>query len=149
MIYFVRCASGQVKIGYTQFNAIKRLSALQSSHPEKLMLLGCIEGERLDEQALHKKFASSRLLGEWFTYTADIAEYLAQARKIAPVVPSTFKTPTEPEQKTAGTPSIARTRAQRILMPRPVLIRDRTSQLMRQLTKESLYTLQQTPFIYC
>lgn len=66
MIYFIQNAiTKEVKIGYSK-NPEKRLSHLQTASPHKLTLLGAIPGEPEDEAALHTKYASYAIRGEWF-----------------------------------------------------------------------------------
>lgn len=78
MIYFVQAGppSGAIKIGYTSTSVKKRLGALQTSHPEKLTLLGAITGGKLNEKALHKRFEASRMSGEWFHPSEDLLELI-------------------------------------------------------------------------
>ena len=62
-----------VKIGKTQ-NIISRLSALQTGHPEKLYVLGYVDGGRGEEKKLHKRFSKYRVRGEWFKLTEEFAQ---------------------------------------------------------------------------
>lgn len=69
MIYFIRAGiAGPVKIGVAK-NVSQRLRGLQTAHHQKLNIIREIEGERSDEQKLHRAFAPYRITGEWFTYT--------------------------------------------------------------------------------
>ena len=77
MVYFI--TDGQyIKIGYTKNNANKRLKQLQTSSPNKLFLLGYIDGDKNIEKDLHKKFCNSmvRINGEWFAPTKDLLDYI-------------------------------------------------------------------------
>lgn len=77
MVYFI--TDGQyIKIGYTKNDAKKRLKQLQTSSPNRLFLLGYIDGDKTIEQNLHKKFYNSivRINGEWFFPTQDILDYI-------------------------------------------------------------------------
>ena len=68
MIYFIQSGdNGPIKIGYTDNNIENRLSGLQVSCPEKLTLLGCVDGDIYIEVALHKLFKTLRIRGEWFS----------------------------------------------------------------------------------
>jgi len=58
--------SGPINIGYTQEDPEIRLSLLEKASPEKLKLLGSIEGTPEKEAQLHNFFQSYRLNGEWF-----------------------------------------------------------------------------------
>lgn len=77
MVYFI--TDGQyIKIGYTKNDAKKRLKQLQTSSPNRLFLLGYIEGDKTIEKKLHKKFYNSivRINGEWFSPTQDLLDYI-------------------------------------------------------------------------
>ncbi len=78
MIYFVQAGppSGAIKIGYTSTSLKKRVGALQTSHPEKLTILGAIIGAPSDEKALHKRFHAERMEGEWFRPVIDLLELI-------------------------------------------------------------------------
>lgn len=74
MIYFVRAGEdGPVKIGVST-NAAKRIDALKTASPIKLSVLRVIEGDRLQEQALHWEFRNLRLQGEWFRFDPRMLE---------------------------------------------------------------------------
>ena len=59
-------SSGPINIGYTQLDPNHRLLTLQKANPEKLNLLGCIEGTPEKATQLHNFFQSFRLYGDWF-----------------------------------------------------------------------------------
>lgn len=68
-MYFIRAGrEGPVKIGWasSQANAGKRLSALQTGSPTRLILVGLRPGSQADEKALHERFRQHRIGGEWF-----------------------------------------------------------------------------------
>lgn len=72
MVYFIRAgASGPVKIGYTSRDIKQRLASLQCGHPEELLLLAAVSGDRTLEAELHQCFASHRLSGEWFSLGSE------------------------------------------------------------------------------
>lgn len=77
MVYFIT-DNRYIKIGYTKNNVNKRLKQLQTSNPNRLFLLGYIEGDKDTEKMLHKKFFSSlsRMNGEWFSPSQDILDYI-------------------------------------------------------------------------
>lgn len=78
MIYFVRAVeSGRIKIGYTAGDPLARLLDLRTGSPEELRLIGTIPGGMSDEGDLHRRFAVSRLSGEWFIPSADIVRFIA------------------------------------------------------------------------
>ena len=77
MIYFITDTKS-IKIGYTKGKIEKRLQQLQTSCPEKLYILGWMEGNMDFEKKLHIKFNSSRIRynGEWFKPTEDLLDYI-------------------------------------------------------------------------
>lgn len=76
MIYFIQQGdSGPIKIGYTN-NISKRINALQSSSPEKLHLLGAIEGDKDRERVLQKFFHAHKMQGEWFKPAPMVLNYI-------------------------------------------------------------------------
>lgn len=70
--------SGRVKIGIAEDPA-KRLQGHQVSSPERLRLLKVVPGDRKLERELHRRFADSRLHGEWFAPTLEISAWLSEA----------------------------------------------------------------------
>ncbi len=75
MIYFIS-NSQAIKIGYTEGNVNTRLSALQTGSHEKLRLAGVMIGGLEKEAELHRRFSGSRLVGEWFSITNDLDEFI-------------------------------------------------------------------------
>jgi hypothetical protein len=66
MIYFIQNTVTQaIKIGYSR-NPKKRLDSLQTATPDKLVLLGTIQGGLEHEAAFHERFSKYALQGEWF-----------------------------------------------------------------------------------
>lgn len=66
MIYFIQnTVTKAIKIGYSK-NPKKRLDSLQTATPDKLTLLGAIQGGLEHETAFHERFAKYALQGEWF-----------------------------------------------------------------------------------
>lgn len=84
MIYFITNGES-IKIGYTKSNIERRLKQLQTSCPQKLFILGWIDGDKEKEKELHIKFSNSRIRsnGEWFRPTHDILEYINTYNKKA------------------------------------------------------------------
>lgn len=75
-IYFVQgITSRRIKIGFST-NILNRLEALGTSCPEQLRLLGAISGTMAAERALHARFASFRVKGEWFENRAELVAYI-------------------------------------------------------------------------
>lgn len=80
-VYFVfNQDSNAVKIGVAK-NIQKRLSALQTSSPAKLELLGFIktnnsrDAKKL-EHSLHQKFTALWIMGEWFQCKQELLNYI-------------------------------------------------------------------------
>lgn len=83
-VYFVQePISGAVKIGVAA-NVLDRLRRLQTSHPYELILLGTCPGGLRLEQALHRRFAKARLLGEWFKPWKGLFTKIEALRTLAP-----------------------------------------------------------------
>lgn len=75
-IYFIEAAGrGTVKIGFS-IAPEERLADLQTSAPDKLILVATVEGDMNREKRLHKRFANYRLTGEWFRLAGDLAAYI-------------------------------------------------------------------------
>lgn len=76
-VYFIRSVAdtGPVKIGYST-EPHGRLATLQTSHHGELKIIAAIEGTREDEQALHERFATFRMRGEWFRVAGKFKQYL-------------------------------------------------------------------------
>jgi hypothetical protein len=71
----LRRDTGEVKLGTTA-EMTRRLRHLQIACAVPLELLGTQPGGLVEERALHSRFASARLLGEWFRYTDEVASYV-------------------------------------------------------------------------
>lgn len=66
-----------VKIGYSE-DIPKRLQTLKSSSPDKLTLLGYLQGAGTQaELKLHKKFEKWRVHHEWFQADPSILDYFS------------------------------------------------------------------------
>jgi hypothetical protein len=79
VIYFIQdTRSLEIKIGYTGSECVNtRLNALQTGNASRLKVLACVPGGMSDEAALHAKFASSRVGGEWFRPSPELLRHLA------------------------------------------------------------------------
>lgn len=76
-IYFIqRGPDGPIKIGITA-KVERRMSTLQTSNSERLSLMATMPGTVDDEAALHKRFASIRLTGEWFESEPELLKFIA------------------------------------------------------------------------
>lgn len=76
-IYFIK-AGEAIKIGFSTSTS-DRLSSLQVAHPEKLQLLGDIEGTEAEESRWHAQFRHLHIRGEWFRAEADLAREIRKA----------------------------------------------------------------------
>lgn len=80
MIYFIRSlAGGPIKIG-TAGNPWQRCATLQTGNPEKLGVFAVIHGGRMEEIALHSRFAAERVQGEWFNATTELCAFIEGVR---------------------------------------------------------------------
>jgi hypothetical protein len=66
-VYFVQDASGNVKIGFSRCPA-RRVRALQATYGRDLFLIRIVDGSRVIERWLHRKFRHCRIRGEWFVF---------------------------------------------------------------------------------
>jgi hypothetical protein len=73
-IYFVRMSTF-VKIGFTT-DVAARMKAIQTSSPEKIVLLRIERGHVEDERVFHQRFRKYRANGEWFTLQGWLAAFL-------------------------------------------------------------------------
>lgn len=101
MIYFIRIQDGgPIKIGVTE-DPRSRLAALQGSHAQKLELWRLFEGGYLEEQALHKRFKSSRIEREWFICHPDMEGDLGLREILQRDFPKKVKRPSRKSQVVA------------------------------------------------
>lgn len=71
--------SRAVKIGWSARHPSRgRLSQLQSGSPDRLALLGLLEGTLSSERRLHERFRHYHLSGEWFYHHEDILTYFKE-----------------------------------------------------------------------
>ena len=67
-----------VKIGYTEQRLKDRVSQLRTAAPNCRPLGNPIPGGRETEKQLHQRFAKYRESREWFRYTGELKQYIAQ-----------------------------------------------------------------------
>jgi hypothetical protein len=77
MIYFIQGAD-LVKIGYTHEPIEKKLREVQAFSPVELRLVALLDGGRLEEAELHKRFAKARRHSEWFILTDGVCEFVEE-----------------------------------------------------------------------
>lgn len=77
MIYAIQDETNlRIKIGFSR-NPKGRVRALRTASPNRLRMLGLIEGDAGVERQVHRDLQRHRLGGEWFEGTPEVAEYLA------------------------------------------------------------------------
>jgi hypothetical protein len=83
-VYFVQAeGGGPVKIGYTEGEPEKRVTALQTASPVRLHLVTYTVGDRAKEREIHNMFSRNRLNGEWFSDDAEgLSELIAYYRAV-------------------------------------------------------------------
>jgi hypothetical protein len=84
-VYFAQAEArplSPIKIG-TSMNVQRRLQDLQVGHPFKLVILIVMPGDRSTEVAIHARFASARLEGDWFEPTAELLRFLSHGDHMA------------------------------------------------------------------
>ena len=69
-------AAGIAKIGYRK-NPLKRLSGLQVSTPDSLVLAAIIPGDQSTERQLHAVYAGDRIRGEWFKVGGQLQDLMS------------------------------------------------------------------------
>jgi hypothetical protein len=75
--YFIQSENGgNIKIGRTSQDPLKRLANLQTGSPTKLRIVGLIKGDK--EEELHKRFDQYRVHGEWFSASDCLLDYIEE-----------------------------------------------------------------------
>ena len=77
LVYFIGWEGGPVKIGVAS-DTVTRLRTLQTACPYPLKTLAISGGGILRERAYHRRFAASRLEGEWFARTPELEDEIAR-----------------------------------------------------------------------
>ena len=80
-VYFIGPEDGPIKIG-SSGDPARRVKTLQSGSPVPLALLGSFKSKDCvaEEKALHRRFAGSRLHGEWFSRTPALLKLVDSCR---------------------------------------------------------------------
>ena len=79
-IYFVGPADGPIKIGYASRLEF-RLKDLRTMNALPLVLHATVQGPAALEREYHRRFAASRLHGEWFSPHPDILAEIERLSK--------------------------------------------------------------------
>jgi hypothetical protein len=85
---FLADTLGMVKIGFTNEPTVRLIQA-RISCPVPLFMAAALEGTARDERDLQRRFASSRVHGEWFRVTPEIADWM-RSHAIEPTVTRRF-----------------------------------------------------------
>lgn len=77
-VYFIQAEPpfGPVKIGYTRRRVKDRMSEGQTFSSTPLRVLVETLGSRTEETNLHQILSSTRIQGEWFTYSQTLRELI-------------------------------------------------------------------------
>lgn len=74
-IYAISNSAGAVKVGWSK-NPIRRVAAVQIGSLSKCVLVGKAPGSKAEERAIHDRFASYRIYGEWFRHEGAVSEFV-------------------------------------------------------------------------
>lgn len=73
-VYFLR-SDDHIKIGYAT-DVAARIRELQCGNPTTLALIGAIPAKPADERALHRRFNTDRVQGEWFRRSDKLLAFI-------------------------------------------------------------------------
>lgn len=77
MVYFIGAYGFRfLKVGHTSGGLAKRFSSLQIGNPEELCVYAVLDGGRVVEQEVHKRFARNHERGEWYRHSGDFKTWL-------------------------------------------------------------------------
>lgn len=79
-VYFAKNERGAIKIG-TARDVNRRLSEIRVFSDVPVEIIGVMRGGLQKERDLHSQFASSKIAGEWFSYTKEISDYIQRNAK--------------------------------------------------------------------
>lgn len=81
-VYFLQGEDGgPVKIGRSSRDPTTRIQHAQLGYPfSRLRLVGVMRGPFRFERTLHDRFRKSRLMGEWFSPSPDLREFILSLR---------------------------------------------------------------------
>jgi hypothetical protein len=87
MIYFAVCRRlNAVKIGFAGTDVKDRLRNIKTACPYPVDAEAIIPGDLVVERGMHRRFAGSRMHGEWFQITPEIEDLIA-ANSVEPSQP--------------------------------------------------------------
>lgn len=80
-VYFIRRADGMgpIKIGCSR-SPTRRAYEMSFADRPKLAVIAAVEGVFGDENELHRRFASSRVIGEWFEPTPELVALIDEIK---------------------------------------------------------------------
>lgn len=77
-VYFIQgVATHLIKIGFS-VSSSSRMMTHQTGSPDRLVLLGVIDGSITDERRLHRQFRKARVHGEWFRPDASLLAFISE-----------------------------------------------------------------------
>lgn len=81
MVYFIQAVhGGPIKIGITAGDPVQRIREISRMSPYRLHALLTIPGDIRLEAELHKRFATLRQHGEWFSPAPELLDYIYEQR---------------------------------------------------------------------
>jgi hypothetical protein len=100
-VYFIQnVETQQIKVGIAK-DPLGRLRELQVANAHQLTLLGVLRGGRPEERAIHTRFKSLHVRGEWFRGKPELVSWISQAlrsekiaRQTSPNSPTVTENPT-------------------------------------------------------
>ena len=78
--FFQGDATKLIKIGFSD-NLTHRFQHLQRCCPERLIVLGAVQGSTFDERELHRKLKAARVHHEWFRPTKEVLLAIERAKE--------------------------------------------------------------------
>jgi hypothetical protein len=96
-VYFIVCRETErCKIGFTKGDPLKRLRNMQTGAAGELRLLAAQPGNIETERALHERFSSQNVHGEWFDVTDELFAYMCAVVWVASSIRASQGMPLEP-----------------------------------------------------
>lgn len=82
-VYYAQSLDGgPIKIGWTN-NVKARLASLNTSSPQRIVILAAEPGDRATEAAMHRRFDAARKNGEWFDPVDDLLSHVRLVMRAA------------------------------------------------------------------